>query len=415
MKHAYPFLALTCALCLFGCQNGQKAPEEQQEAEEQQETKEQQEAEEVIQYAFFEYDQPVDLSDLYRVYDWVERGEYDRDDFDSLLMLKLFPDLPARYTDEFGDLLFENKTYALRIPEYKNSPNPFLAQAESFYNSCALAHTVWSDYESLVSVYTILDGDDESIAECRKDYERAVKKTRVDYIADEDLREGARQFRDSMALLIAAGPDGDVANRLFATYSGLISQKAADYLFYEDREAFIDSLKRTDFLLGTVEEKLRRYQESKEHQVRVMLEELCSCQTFDEQCALWRNWANCPPPMNNEDRWIAAVGCRLMSGGRFSPILDDVWTVWRAMMQPFFGFSISSDIPNVYYNIYRKKCYVTCLKHIERFPNDPYAMNSAAVLYGYHNMSRFGFYGNAGYMEYMQQLGQRFKKEKEEK
>lgn len=386
MKHTCLFVAVASALCLFGCQK-----------------------EEMPQYDFFEYDQPIDLSDLLSIYDWVERGEYDPDDFDSLLMTQLIPDLP-----EDDTYLFEDTTFALRIPEYRDSPNPFLAQAESFYNSCAFCKNVWSNYEVWYRVYSAYEENDETITQC-------IDTMSVDFIADEDLRAAALRYREGLVQLLYIGPDSDEQpdlgpGDLRDAYVRVIEQKAADYLFFENQEAFVDSLRKMkDIALTLAEGKLRRYQKDKEHQVRIMLEELASCQNFDEQCSLWQLWANCPPPLDDEDRWIAAVGCRLMNSGRYSPVMDDVWTMWRAMVQMFFGQSRDSYIPNQYYNEYRKTCYVSCLRHIERFPNDNYAMNSAAVLYGYHNLLRYGIfpYGNDGYVEYMQQLGQRFKKEEE--
>ena len=90
-----------------------------------------------------------------------------------------------------------------------------------------------------------------------------------------------------------------------------------------------------------------------------------------------------------------------MESGNYSPILHRIWITWRAISQGlYFGSSRDSSIPNQYYNEYRKMCYVSCLKRIERHPDDIYAMNCAAAIGGRTNMNRFGqnYFGNEAMM-----------------
>lgn len=49
----------------------------------------------------------------------------------------------------------------------------------------------------------------------------------------------------------------------------------------------------------------------------------------------------------------------------------------------------------------RKKCYQTCLKRIEKNPNDVFAMNCAAAIGGRVNINRFGqnMFGNEAVIE----------------
>ena len=49
----------------------------------------------------------------------------------------------------------------------------------------------------------------------------------------------------------------------------------------------------------------------------------------------------------------------------------------------------------------RKKCYLTCLKRIEKNPNDVFAMNCAAAVGGRVNINRYGqfMFGNDAVVE----------------
>lgn len=63
--------------------------------------------------------------------------------------------------DEF--FLVEDTAFVLRVPEYAGSKQPLLANAEDFYNSCALSWNVWSNYEVWYRGHTadLLRSDDE--------------------------------------------------------------------------------------------------------------------------------------------------------------------------------------------------------------------------------------------------------------
>ena len=60
-------------------------------------------------------------------------------------------------------------------------------------------------------------------------------------------------------------------------------------------------------------------------------------------------------------------------------------------------------------------CYITCLKRIERQPDDVYAMNCAAALGGRTNLNRFGqnYFGNEAMIEEATMLPKRFHSEDE--
>ena len=352
----------------------------------------------------FDYSKPVDLSTILQAYDWYQR--YEGEDKDSILYTKIGLELPE---DEF--YLFEDTSFVLRVPEYAVSKQPFLTNAEDFYNSCALSWNVWSNYEVWYRGHTAdLLRYDEEVKGC-------IRAVSVNIIYDKDVRKAAQDFMDSLLKLMKSEPDDwdeDVNPMdLLISFGDVVESKA--YKFYDDEETFVASLDSVmDIAEGMVMDKFQHYLDASEDgQVQVMLGELATCRNFDEQCSLWRNWANCDKS-SIDDEWIAVVGSALMESGNYSPILHRIWITWRAINQGlYFGSSRDSSIPNQYYNEYRKMCYVSCLKRIERRPDDIYAMNCAAAIGGRTNMNRFGqnFFGNEAMIERAMMMPKRYHSE----
>lgn len=349
----------------------------------------------------FDYSDPVDLSAILQTYDWFQH--YEGENKDSTLYTKFGLELPE---DEFH--LFEDTAFVLRVPEYTDSKQPFLANAEDFYNSCALSWNVWSNYEVWYRGHTadLLRYDEE--------VKRSIEAVSVNIIKDKDVRKAAQDFKNSIIKLMKTEPDAWEENTdpmdLLISFGDVVESKA--YKFYDDEETFVASLDSVmDIAEGMVMDKFQHYLDaSEDDQIEVMLGELATCRNFDEQCSLWRNWANCDKS-GIDDEWLLAVGRALMESGNYSPILHRIWITWRAISQGlYFGSSRDSSIPNQYYNEYRKMCYVSCLERIEKHPEDVYAMNCAAAIGGRTNMNRFGqnYFGNEAMIERAMMMPKRY-------
>lgn len=349
----------------------------------------------------FDYSKSVDLSTILQAYDWYLH--YEGENKDSILYAKIGLELPE---DEF--YLFEDTSFVLRVPEYANSKQPFLANAEDFYNSCALSWNVWSNHEVWYRGHTadLLRYDEE--------VKNSIEAVSVNIIKDKEVRKAAQDYKDSLLKLMKSEPDdwGEDVNpmELLISFGDVVENKA--YKFYDDEDTFVESLDSVmDIVEGMVMDKFQHYLDaSEDDQVQFMLGELATCRNFDEQCSLWRNWANCDKSAI-DDEWIAAVGSALMESGNYSPILHRIWITWRAISQGlYFGSSRDSSIPNQYYNEYRKMCYVSCLKRIERHPDDIFAMNCAAAIGGRTNMNRFGqnYFGNEAMIERAMMMPKRY-------
>ena len=376
MKFTHLLVAMCCAVSLISCG-------EEKESD------------------LFDYSKPVDLSTILQAYDWYLH--YEGENKDSILYTKIGLELPE---DEF--YLFEDTAFVLRVPEYTGSKQPFLANAEDFYNSCALSWNVWSNHEVWYRGHTadLLRYDDE--------VKRSIEAVNVNIIKDQEVRKAAQDFKDSLLKLMKTEPDdwGEDVNpmELLISFGYVVESKA--YKFYDDEDTFVESLDSVmDIAEGMVMDKFQHYLDaSDDDQVKVMLGELATCRNFDEQCSLWRNWANCDKS-GIDDEWLLAVGCALMESGNYSPILHRIWITWRAINQGlYFGSSRDSSIPNQYYNEYRKMCYVSCLKRIEKHPEDVYAMNCAAAIGGRTNMNRFGqnYFGNEAMIESAMMMPKRY-------
>ena len=355
----------------------------------------------------FEHDTPIDMTDILQAYNWLTApSNYDRGSYIAVLQ----SDMP-----DYDFYLFCDTSFVLRLPEYSGATQPFLAQAEDFFNSCALAWNIYSNYE----VY--YRGRTTGGLGCEEDASHCTESISVDIINNKELRKAAQAYKDSiltlMNLSLEEMSDDDV-NRVMGyvtDFSSAIEQHS--YHFFEETDAFFESLvdlRKTAEEM--VEDKFQRYLDADEkQQLGVILDEMSECANFDEQCALWLRWANCKKSVSDES-WLIATAIRLMKSGHYNPLLQNIWMSWRAMCQTSeYGSSRDSNIPNDFYNSYRQLCYQTCLKRIERQPDDIFAMNCAAAIGGRTNINRFGqnYFGNEAMIEEMMLLPNRFEDDDE--
>lgn len=325
---------------------------------------------------YFENEKAVDLSDVLRVYEENNKAKTDSLDYD------LGKALEGSVVEDYDDFdLMDNADFTLQLPQYERSRNPFLSRAEVFYNSCLLAFNAWSNYEMWI----------RELASA-KEASKAIQGIGVDYIPNLIVRSAAKTYTDSLCLMMQTAADqhdGD-ATDLLMSYSEKIEAYA--YKFYMNEEAFVDSLDElTTELSDKTKPQFAMYKQSdSDKRVELMLHFMNDCRTFDEQCSLLLNWADCEES-ELEDQWIVAVAGRLIKAEKYNPCLSKVWMVWRCLFQSqYYGISRDSSIPNGYYNEMRKFCYLTCLKRIEKHPNDVFAMNCASAVGGRVNINRFG-------------------------
>ena len=338
------------------------------------------------------HSEPVDISHYIEVADWLahqNESSYYYDELDSLINL----DLPN--DDEYA-ILYSGKSYAVNKLKYYLSRKPFMRYAQNLYNGFVYAWNMYCNYEVWIRtnsshlsdlVYEVNNGD---IIEATQNISTSVIRNR-------ELRRAARKSRDAIVEHLKKGYDE------LTEYEGIDVIMSFCDLVYDKSLKLQDMVDTTNHTVDSIwyvnvclaQDRLQRYLDADEGEwLKVMLVEMADCKDFDEQCVLWINWV-----MNRDSgddyMFILAIGCVLMDSGNYSPVLDEVWDTWRTLFQPFFhGASVDSLIPNAYYNKYRKKCFITCLKHIDKHPDDVYAMMCAANLAVNSNIERYGGFGN---------------------
>ena len=345
---------------------------------------------------YFEGAEPVDLSDVLDIY-----AESLKGDGDYSVSTALEGDSLG---DGYGMLLFADTAFAVQLPQYAGSSQPFLADAEAFYNSCAFAFNLWSNHQVWVCELA-------SPQEVRE----SIGTISADCIRDQERRAYASVYQDSLLLTIGDGgvlewEEGDSSSDVFGVFCGRLNEKA--YRFCSDMSLFADSLQHlATRSLSSARPLVEEYRPTAaDDRLGKMLNSLNACQTFDRQCSLLLCWADCKEA-EPEDEWVIAVAGRLMRSGRYNPFLSQIWLIWRCLYQyQYFGLSRDSAIPNEFYNGMCKQCFLTCLKWIERHPDDLFAMNCAAVLAGRSNLNRFGEYpfGNDAAVEKYYHLSGRY-------
>lgn len=384
-------LLFVCLIALSGCSGASKGNTKDVEVAKSNENRS----------SSFEYSMPVDLTDILQAYELYQKSSADEQE--SILF---------SFVDEEmceGEVtLFEDTSFVIRLPEYRDSKIPFLAVAEEFYNNCSFAWNMWSNFEVWYRGHTAGDLRND------KDVIQSIRAFDVNIIRDAELSKAAQSYRDSILVLMSMGlDDWDDAHNAWnvrGTYNDAIAKKACR--FYDDKDEFQDRYNKiVEYAEGMGDDKFSHYLNSNEdEQVSVMLSELNTCANFDEQCSLWRKWAN-SKESEGVDAWLVAVGNKLMESGNYNPNLNRIWITWRTLCQFYYcGASKDSVIPNPFYNQYRRICYQTCLKRIENHPDDTFAMNCAASLSGNPNVIRIGDFpnGNDAVIDALQMMPERF-------
>lgn len=344
---------------------------------------------------YFEREKAIDLSDVLKVYYENKKAETDSTEYD------LGKALEGRVVEDYdGIQLYDDNGFVIALPQYAHSNHPFLSRAEDFYNSCLLAFNVWNDYEILVR--ELASAEEAS---------KAINGINADCIKNTDVRMAAKMYKDSVILMMQIPSEQDSGEMTpLLSYSEKIESMA--YKYFENEEAFVDSLDAlTTELVEKTKTQFNLYKQSDaNNRLELMLHTLNECRTFDEQCSLLLNWANCEES-ETEDAWIVAVAGRLIRAGKYNPCLNNVWIVWRCLFQSeYYGISRDSSIPNDNYNKMRQLCYITCLKRIEQHPDDVFAINCAAAVGGRVNINRFGEFpfGNEAPTETLYSLPKRY-------
>lgn len=114
---------------------------------------------------------------------------------------------------------------------------------------------------------------------------------------------------------------------------------------------------------------------------------------FSKKCVLAREYAyaNYNSPKRN-DKEVVAVIDTILRSNKYSPLLRDLWRMWRVMLQIniFGGRSNDSAMYNLFYNDMRNRIALIYIKHLCDNPNDGIAFKEFIKLAADHNIVRNG-------------------------
>lgn len=141
---------------------------------------------------------------------------------------------------------------------------------------------------------------------------------------------------------------------------------------------------------------------------------------FSKKCVLAREYAysNYNSPKRNDKEVVAVIDIILRTN-EYSPLLRDLWRMWRVMLQMniFGGRSNDSAMYNLFYNDMRNRIALVYIDHLVHNPNDTIAfMEFVRLAYDYNIMRNSGFLlGNNANLEDMELFYSIFKTNDKEK
>lgn len=336
---------------------------------------------------------PTDLSDIIEIYERYGGGNLPDNVGNELVY----------YNDSAIHKVFKDSSYAIELPQYNKSKNPCVANAEWIFNSCAFTFNVLSNQEMFIRE---IGGD--SLINCTE----AISSR---FIKNDTIRTCAEKYREQVVEIMKKSEAGN-SDILDVTYRYLQdvmnASQGSIYKPFDDFQVLYD-LQDTMFadMKRLTEKTINKYVETPaDERLSMMLGALNSCKTFDEQCSLLIYWAD-RKESRQENFWIIAVSERLMESGKYNPLIEQIWAMWRCLKQWYcYGLSRDSIIPNDEFNEMRKKCYVTIVDRMERHPGDILALGCSINIAGRYNMNRYGryYFGNESSIEMMELMPGRY-------
>ena len=138
-----------------------------------------------------------------------------------------------------------------------------------------------------------------------------------------------------------------------------------------------------------------------------LLERVISETDFQKQCVLARElaYANYHSP-NRDDKQVVTVLDKLLRSGKYSPLLGELWRMWRCMLQLniLSGRSNDSAMYNLFYNEMRNRIALVYITHMQANPDDNIAFKEFARLAMTYNIVRNSqcMFGNNANLEDME-------------
>lgn len=112
---------------------------------------------------------------------------------------------------------------------------------------------------------------------------------------------------------------------------------------------------------------------------------------FQKACVLAREfaYANRKNPSGNDKELVAVID-KLLCANRYSPLLGELWLMWRTALQTNIFGSRSNDgaMYNLFYNQMKNRIALQYIAHLKTHPQDRVAFNLFAKLAMEYNITR---------------------------
>lgn len=361
---------------------------------------------------------PIDLSDVIEEFKLSKEKGMEGDTEQAFAYIERFnkslPESEVISPDEEQMYVMRDSSFYIELPDYSTSKDTFLKEAQDAYNSLVLFWNIHSNFDTWKR-FGIAGGE----SNCEE--EQAANLTMSpDIIKDNKVRSKVTEYVEfANNSMVTTSDDNEETiededtpeeKASFDTYMEYLLDR---YLpIFGDQDTNLTNIKDyIDEQKKLFEDVIERYNNADDvEKVELMLEALNSCKTFEEQTSLFNLWVDNSDSLYDFN-WIMVVGQRLMHAKKYSPLLAEIWLKWRVICQTtFYGSSRDSDIPNSYYNAYRKLCYQTVVLHYAQHPDDIYAKGQATFFIARNNIFRNSafLFGNSAALEFMDLMPDKF-------
>ena len=237
-----------------------------------------------------------------------------------------------------------------------------------------------------------------------------IGRVKTDIIKDKGIRRAAEKYVKALVnslpkdTILYKQSDSIVWEKVmnaYTTYADALFSRYAlehygkikknDVANYMDIKQFIPNY-------DSIYDLRRKQSEENGRYLRLMAEQTLS---FDRECLYTVEYAH-QRPQEERHKAIPMLE-KLMTSGKFSRYLHQVWRTWRCMRQVAESPSRDGMILNMEYNKMRFRCLNTILQQIINNPKDIYAINDFCFLATYDNIIRYSefMYGNSAPLEQM--------------
>lgn len=124
---------------------------------------------------------------------------------------------------------------------------------------------------------------------------------------------------------------------------------------------------------------------------RELLQQVLRESDFNKKCVLAREfaYANYKSPYR-DDKELVAVIDPILRANKYSPLLGELWLMWRTALQKniLSGPSNDSAMYNLFYNEMRNRIALAYIAHLKTHPHDKLAFNKFASMAMEYNITR---------------------------